>query len=93
VSRRAQLSIRHGRRNYDRNIAGLGMGSAPGYFAFDLQRISDRLFGVSKIEALEAVESSTAVLHALRQYSNAVLDRRKIDEGELHEEARIVSTA
>jgi len=65
------------------------MGSAPGYVAFDLERISDRLFGVSKIEALEAVESRTAVLHALSQYSKAVLDRGKIDEGELHEVARI----
>ena len=63
ASRRAQLSMRHGRRNYDRNIAG--MGRAPRYFAFDLECISDRLFGVSKIEALEAVESSTAVPHGL----------------------------
>jgi hypothetical protein len=31
------------------------------------------------------VASSTAVLHALSQYSNAVLDREKLDEGELHE--------
>jgi hypothetical protein len=31
------------------------------------------------------VASSTAVLHALSQYSNAVLDREKFDEGELHE--------
>jgi hypothetical protein len=31
------------------------------------------------------VASSTAVLHALSRYSNAVLDREKIDEGELHE--------
>jgi hypothetical protein len=53
------------------------MGSAPGYFAFALELISDRLFGVSKIEALEAVESSTAALHALRQYSNAVLGSKK----------------
>jgi hypothetical protein len=30
-----------------------------------------------------------AVLHALSQYSNAVPDRGKIDEGELHQEARI----
>jgi hypothetical protein len=30
---------------------------------------------------------SKAVLHALSQYSNAVLDRGKIDLGELHEEA------
>jgi len=30
------------------------------------------------------------VLHALGQHSNAVLARGKIDEDELHEEARIV---
>jgi hypothetical protein len=39
------------------------------------------------------VASSTAVLHTLSQYGNAVLDREKIDEGELHEVARIVSTS
>jgi hypothetical protein len=32
------------------------------------------LFGVSKIETLEALESSSAVLHAGIQYGNAVLD-------------------
>jgi len=68
------------------------MGRAPRYFVFDLERIADRLFGVSKIEALEAVESNSAVLHALSQYSNAVLARGKIDVGERHEEARIGST-
>ena len=90
--RRAQLSIRHGRRNYDRNIAGLGTGRAPRYFAFGLEGTSDRLFGVSKIEALEAVESSSAVLHTVIQYGNAVLDLARIDEGELHEKVRIAST-
>jgi hypothetical protein len=39
------------------------------------------------------VASSTAVLHALSQYSNAVLDREKIDDNELHEVAGIVSTS
>jgi hypothetical protein len=79
--RHAQLSIRHGRRNYDRNIAGLGKCRAPRYFAFGLEGISDRLFGVSMIEALEAVESSSAVLHAVIQYSNAVPDLGRIGEG------------
>jgi hypothetical protein len=37
--------------------------------------------------------SSTAVLHALSQYSNAVPDRAKIDEGELREVAGIVSSS
>jgi len=50
------------------------------------------LLGVSKIEALEAVESSSAVLHTVIQYSNAVLDLRRIDKRQLHEEARIAST-
>jgi hypothetical protein len=36
--------------------------------------------------------SSTAVLHTVIQYSNAVLDLARIDEGELHEKARIAST-
>ncbi len=90
--RHAQLSIRHGRRNYDRNIAGLGMGRAPRYFVFGLEGTSHRLFGVSKIETLEAVESSSAVLHAVTQYGNAVLDLGRIDEGELLEKVRIAST-
>jgi len=51
-----------------------------------------RLFGVGKIEAVEAVESSNAILHALCQYSNAVLAPGKIDEDEIQEEAGIVST-
>jgi hypothetical protein len=32
------------------------------------------------------------LLQALSQYSNAVLDRGRIDEGEINEEARIAST-
>jgi hypothetical protein len=32
---RARLSIRHGDRNYDRSIAGLGTGKAQRYLAFD----------------------------------------------------------
>ena len=68
------------------------MGRAPRYFVFGLEGSSDRLFGVSKIEALEAVESSSAVLLVVIQYSNAVPDPGKIDEGELHEKPRIAST-
>jgi hypothetical protein len=34
--RRAQLSIRHGNRKYDRSVAGLGTGKAQRYFASDL---------------------------------------------------------
>ena len=39
-----------------------------------------------------SVVRSNAVLHALSQYSNAVLDRGEINEGGLHEEARIGSS-
>jgi hypothetical protein len=35
---------------------------------------------------------SNAVLHALSRYGNAVLDRTKIDESKLDEDARIAST-
>jgi hypothetical protein len=38
------------------------------------------------------VVCSNAVLHALSQYSDAVLDRGKIDVGELHEETGTGST-
>jgi hypothetical protein len=68
------------------------MGRAPRYFVFGLEGTSHRLFGVSKIETLEALESSSAVLHAVTQYGNAVLDLRRIEEGELHEKVRIAST-
>jgi len=91
--RRAQLSIRHGSRNYDGNIAGLGMGRAPRYFVFGFEGASHRLFGVSKIETLEAVESiesSSAVPHAVIQYGNAVLDLGRIDEGKLHEKSELL---
>ena len=84
--------MRDGRRNYDWNVAGLGKGRAPRYFVSGRDGNSDRLLGVSKIEALEAVESSSAVLHTVIQYSNAVLDLRRIDKRELHEKARIAST-
>jgi hypothetical protein len=38
--RRAQLSIRRDRRNYDRSMAGLGTSKAQRYFAFDFDRPS-----------------------------------------------------
>jgi hypothetical protein len=41
-SRRAQLSIRYGDRNYDRSIAGLGTGKASRYFASDFNQLSSR---------------------------------------------------
>jgi hypothetical protein len=43
-SRRAQLYIRNGDRNYDRSIAGLGTGKAQRYFASDFDRLSSRWF-------------------------------------------------
>jgi hypothetical protein len=38
-SRRAQLSIRYGDRNYDRGVAGLGTGKAQRHFASDFDRL------------------------------------------------------
>jgi hypothetical protein len=73
-------------------MAGLGIARTPRYFVFGPEGTSDRLFGVSKREALKAVESSSAVLHAVTRYSNAVLDLGIVDEGESHEKVRIVST-
>jgi hypothetical protein len=40
--------MRHGRRNYDRNFAGLGMGRAQRYFVFGFEGTSDRLFDARK---------------------------------------------
>jgi hypothetical protein len=91
--RRAQLSIRHADRNYDRCIAGLGTGKAQRYFASDFDRLSSCLFNADGAHCgRTVVGGGTAVLHAVSQYSNAVLDREKIDEGELHEADIIVST-
>ena len=51
-SRRAQLSIRYGDRNYDRSIAGLGTRKAQRYFASDFDWLSSRLFDVNGIAAV-----------------------------------------
>jgi hypothetical protein len=53
-SRRAQLSIRRGDRNYDRSIAGLGTGKAQRYFASDIDRLSSRLFDAGGLAAVES---------------------------------------
>ena len=58
ASGRAQLSIRHGRRNYDRRIAGIGTSKARRYFASDFDRLSNRLFDASEIAAVEVVTGS-----------------------------------
>jgi hypothetical protein len=50
-SRRAQLSMRYGDRNYDRSIAGLGIGEAQRYFAFDFDQLSSRVFDANGIAA------------------------------------------
>jgi hypothetical protein len=60
------------------------MDGAPRYFLFGLEDTSGPCSALG-IEALEAVESSSAGLHAVVQYGNAVLDLGRIDEGELHE--------
>jgi hypothetical protein len=84
-----QLSLRCGHRIYDRSITGLGTGKAHRYFASDFGQLSSRLFGANGIAAVEwQVASSTAVLHALSEYSNAVLDLEKSDEGDLHENSQ-----
>jgi hypothetical protein len=94
-SRRTQVLLLCYRRNYDRTIAGLGTGKAQRYLASDLDRLSSRLFDASGIEAVEVVARvshvvrSNAVLHALRRYSSAVLDRAKSAKARLHQEVRI----
>jgi len=46
---------------------------------------------IKQDRSARSVESSGAVLHAVIKYSNAVLDLRRIDKGELHEKVRITS--
>jgi hypothetical protein len=53
--RRAQLSVRHDRRNHDRSIAGLGTDKAQRYFAPDFDRLSDRLLDAGEIAVVEVV--------------------------------------
>jgi hypothetical protein len=76
-------------------MAGLGTGKAQRYFASDFDRLSNRLFDASEVAVVGVADLArgSAVLHALGQYSNAVLARGKLDLGELHEEARIGSTS
>jgi hypothetical protein len=74
-SRRVQLSIRYGDRDYDRSIAGLGTGKAQRYFASDFDRLSSRWFDANGIAAVSRRRRRAAVLHAFGQYSIAVLDR------------------
>jgi hypothetical protein len=57
-SRRAQLSVRHGDRNYDRIITRLGTGKVQRYLASDFDRLSDRLLDASEIAVVEVVETS-----------------------------------
>ena len=84
-ARRAQLSIRHGDRNYDRDIAGLGAG----YFASDFDWLSSRLFDANGIAAVSRWR--LAPRHCRRLASTAM--QYWTDEGELHEVARITSTS
>jgi hypothetical protein len=51
-SRRAQLSIRHGDRNYDRSVVDVDTGKAQRYFASDFDRLSSRLFDANGIAAV-----------------------------------------
>jgi len=89
---RTQVFLLWHRRTYDRSVAGLCAGNAQRYFAYDFDRRSNRLLDPGRIEAIKVVASSNAVLHAFGQYSNAVLDRVEIGEGDLREKVRIAST-
>jgi hypothetical protein len=63
-----------------------GTGEAQRYFACDFDQLSSRLFDANGIAVVSRRwRPAPLVLHALSQHSNAVLDREKIDEGELHE--------
>jgi hypothetical protein len=89
--------MRYGHRIYDRSIASLGTGKAQRYFASDFDRLSDRVFDASEIAAVEVGVSHRSVQQRgtarSARYSNAVLDRAKIGEAELHGEACIGSTS
>jgi hypothetical protein len=89
--------MRYGPRIYDRSDAGLGTGKARRYFASDFDRLSDRVFDASEIAAVEVGVSHDSVRQRdtarAARYSNAVLDRAKIGEVELHEETGIGSTS
>ena len=61
------------------------------YLASVFDRLSNRLPDPSGIAAIEVVAGS--VQQRATAYSIAVLDRGRIDEGELHVEATIVSTS
>jgi hypothetical protein len=58
-------------------MAGLGTGKAQRYFASDFDRLSNRLFDASEVAVVGVADLArgSAVLHALGQYSNAVLAR------------------
>jgi hypothetical protein len=86
--RRAQLSIRRDRRNYDLSIAGLGTHEAQRYFASDL--IGFRLYDATEIAVVEVVAGSAQRRGGCRD-GNAVLDRGRIEEGEILEETEIAS--
>jgi hypothetical protein len=73
--------MRYGDRIYDRGIAGPGTGKAQSYFASDFDRLSDRLLDACQIAAVGVVACSTAALHALNQYRNAVLGPRRNRRG------------
>jgi hypothetical protein len=87
-SRCVQLFIRHGDRDYDRSIAGLGAGKAQRYFAYDFDRLSSRLFDADRIAVMSRMWRLAP--HALSQYSNIALDREKIDETNYMKVARII---
>lgn len=81
-SRRAQVFIRQGHRNYDRSIAGLGTGNAQRYFASDFDQLSSRLFDPNGIAA-ESCRWRLAPRYCMSSSGTAMLyrTRRGIIEG------------
>jgi hypothetical protein len=80
--RRAQLSIRRDRRNYDPSIAGLGTDKAQRYFASDFDRLSlVRRYRDRSGRSRSRQRATTAVLYGPSRYGKAVLAREKVDVG------------
>jgi hypothetical protein len=72
-------------------MAAPGTPKVQRYFASDFDRLQSLV--LARSQRLKSVACSTAVLHALSQYRNAVPDGREIDEGAIHEEAKIASSS
>jgi len=93
-SRRAQLFIRHGARNHDRSIAGLGTGGVQGYFASDFDRLSSRLFDANGI-AVVSRRWRLAPQYCMRLAGTAMQYwiEKKVTKVNYMKVARIISTS